>query len=109
MFDIPRQRMLIMRVNNFFNCIRVAAAEGDACQPRDEEHGVRSHQGWRKGQSREDEPERDGGQHGASHGAALRVVGTDGVDHVIEATAFPLEGSRGRLLGAVAMFWERDR
>ena len=41
--------------------------------------------------------------------AALRVVGTDGVDHVIEATAFPLEGSRGRLLGAVAMFWERDR
>lgn len=40
--------------------------------------------------------------------AALRVTGTDGTDHVIEATAFPLEGSRGRLLGAVAMFWERD-
>jgi len=40
--------------------------------------------------------------------ATLQVTGTDGVDHTIEATAFPLEGSRGRLLGAVAMFWERD-
>ena len=40
--------------------------------------------------------------------ASLRVTGTDGVDHTIEATAFPLEGSRGRLLGAVAMFWEQD-
>ena len=39
---------------------------------------------------------------------ALLVTGSDGVDHTIEATAFPLEGSRGRLLGAVAMFWERD-
>ena len=26
----------------------------------------------------------------------------------IEVTAVPLEGGRGRLLGAVAMFWERD-
>ena len=39
---------------------------------------------------------------------ALRVTGTDGVDRLIEATAFPLEGSRGRLIGAVAMFWEQD-
>jgi PAS domain S-box-containing protein len=42
-----------------------------------------------------------------AHGA-LRVTGSDGVDRVIEVTAFPLEGSRGRLIGAVAMFWERD-
>jgi hypothetical protein len=42
-----------------------------------------------------------------AHGA-LRILGSDGVDRTIEATAFPLEGGRGRLLGAVAMFWERD-
>jgi PAS domain S-box-containing protein len=40
--------------------------------------------------------------------AAMRILGSDGVDRTIEATAFPLEGGRGRLIGAVAMFWERD-
>ena len=40
--------------------------------------------------------------------SAMRILGSDGVDRTIEATAFPLEGGRGRLLGAVAMFWERD-
>lgn len=42
-----------------------------------------------------------------AHGA-LTITGRDGVDRHIEVTAFPLEGGRGRLLGAVAMFWERD-
>jgi PAS domain-containing protein len=41
-----------------------------------------------------------------AHGT-VRVTGGDGVDRTIEATAFPLEGGRGRLIGAVAMFWER--
>ena len=41
------------------------------------------------------------------HGA-LRVTDSDGVDRLIEATAFPLEGSLGRLIGAVAMCWEQD-
>ena len=41
--------------------------------------------------------------------APLMIDGTDGVERTIEVTAFPLEGGRGRLLGAVAMFWERRR
>ena len=36
----------------------------------------------------------------------LHITGNDGVDRAIEVTAFPLEGGRGRLIGAVAMFWE---
>jgi PAS domain-containing protein len=42
-----------------------------------------------------------------AHGT-LRITGSDGVERTIEVTAFPLEGGRARLLGAVAMFWERD-
>ncbi|HET7676552.1 MAG TPA: PAS domain-containing protein [Candidatus Limnocylindrales bacterium] len=38
----------------------------------------------------------------------LRIVGLDGIGRTIEVTAFPLEGSGGRQLGAVAMFWESD-
>jgi PAS domain S-box-containing protein len=40
-----------------------------------------------------------------AHGP-IRITGSDGVERVIEVTAFPLEGGRGRLIGAVAMFWE---
>lgn len=40
-----------------------------------------------------------------AHGP-LVITGADGVDRTIEITAFPLEGGRGRLIGAVAMFWE---
>jgi PAS domain S-box-containing protein len=40
-----------------------------------------------------------------AHGP-LRITGTDGTERTIEITAFPLEGGRGRLIGAVAMFWE---
>ncbi len=40
-----------------------------------------------------------------AHGP-LRITGSDGTDRTIEITAFPLEGGRGRLIGAVAMFWE---
>lgn len=36
----------------------------------------------------------------------LVITGNDGVDRTLEVTAFPLEGGRGRLIGAVAMFWE---
>jgi PAS domain-containing protein len=43
-----------------------------------------------------------------AHGP-LQITGSDGVDRTIEITAFPLEGGRGRLIGAVAMFWETDR
>jgi PAS domain-containing protein len=39
----------------------------------------------------------------------LVVTGADGVDHVLEVTAFPLDGGRGRLIGAAAMFWEAGR
>jgi PAS domain-containing protein len=42
-----------------------------------------------------------------AHGP-LKITGSDGVDRTIEITAFPLEGGRGRLIGAVAMFWEVD-
>lgn len=38
----------------------------------------------------------------------IHITGSDGVDREIEVTAFPLEGGRGRLIGAVAMFWEPD-
>jgi PAS domain S-box-containing protein len=41
-----------------------------------------------------------------AHGPLL-ITGRDGREHAIEVTAFPLEGGRGRILGAVAMFWER--
>lgn len=37
---------------------------------------------------------------------ALMITGNDGVDRSLAVTAFPLEGGRGRLIGAVAMFWE---
>ena len=40
-----------------------------------------------------------------AHGP-LRIRGADGAERTIEITAFPLEGSHGRLIGAVAMFWE---
>ena len=39
----------------------------------------------------------------------LNITGIDGVDRSIEVTAFPLEGGRGRLIGAVAMFWEQGQ
>jgi PAS domain-containing protein len=42
-----------------------------------------------------------------AHGP-LQITGTDGVERTIEITAFPLEGGRGRLIGAVAMFWETE-
>ena len=42
-----------------------------------------------------------------AHGT-ISLTGIDGVDRTIEVTAFPLEGGGGRLLGAVAMFWERE-
>ena len=41
-----------------------------------------------------------------AHGP-LVITGRDGRERTIEITAFPLEGGRGRLLGGVAMFWER--
>jgi len=41
-----------------------------------------------------------------AHGP-LVITGRDGREHMIEITAFPLEGGRGRLIGGVAMFWER--
>ena len=37
----------------------------------------------------------------------LQITGNDGVERTIEVTAFTLEGGRGRLIGAVAMFWEQ--
>jgi len=42
-----------------------------------------------------------------AHGP-LQITGSDGTERTIEITAFPLEGGRGRLIGAVAMFWETD-
>lgn len=38
----------------------------------------------------------------------FRIRGLDGVWRRIEVTAFPIEGQRGRHLGAVAFFWEAD-
>jgi PAS domain-containing protein len=43
-----------------------------------------------------------------AHGPLL-IHGADGVERTIAVTAFPLEGGRGRLIGAVAMFWETDQ
>jgi hypothetical protein len=40
-----------------------------------------------------------------AHGPIV-ITGADGVDRSLEVTAFPLEAGRGRLIGAVAMFWE---
>lgn len=34
------------------------------------------------------------------------IHGTDGVARGIEGTAFPIVGQQGRVLGAMAMFWE---
>jgi PAS domain-containing protein len=42
-----------------------------------------------------------------AHGT-IRVTGADGFERTLEVTAFPLEGGRARLIGAVAMFWERE-
>jgi PAS domain-containing protein len=36
----------------------------------------------------------------------LRIVGRDGILRSLVVTALPLEGSRGQLLGGIAMFWE---
>ena len=36
----------------------------------------------------------------------MRIVGRDGVLRSLVVTALPLEGSRGQLLGGLAMFWE---
>jgi PAS domain-containing protein len=38
---------------------------------------------------------------------SIQITGSDGVDRTLAVTAFPLEGGRGRLIGAVAMFWEQ--
>ncbi len=37
---------------------------------------------------------------------AMQIRGLDGVERRIAVTAFPLEGQGGRVLGAVAIFWE---
>lgn len=36
----------------------------------------------------------------------VRFQSLDGVDHLIEVTAIPLEGHGGRHIGAVAIFWD---
>jgi PAS domain-containing protein len=36
----------------------------------------------------------------------LKYESLDGVERLVEITAFPLEGQGGRQLGAVAIFWE---
>jgi PAS domain-containing protein len=36
----------------------------------------------------------------------LRILGRDGILRSLVVTALPLEGSRGQLLGGLAMFWE---
>jgi PAS domain-containing protein len=38
----------------------------------------------------------------------LRFRSLDGVEHVVQTTAFPLEGHGGRHIGAVAIFWDKD-
>ena len=38
---------------------------------------------------------------------AMVIVGDDGGRREIEVTAFPLLGTAGRVVGAVAVFWER--
>jgi PAS domain-containing protein len=37
------------------------------------------------------------------------VRGLDGVERLVEVTAFPLLGGGGHLIGGVAMFWERHK
>lgn len=44
-------------------------------------------------------------KHRAVH-RTCQIRGLDGIFRDIEVTAFPLEGQEGRLLGAVAIFWE---
>ena len=36
----------------------------------------------------------------------LRILGRDGIPRSLVVTALPLEGSRGQLLGGLAMFWQ---
>ena len=45
---------------------------------------------------------------GTEHHRNLAIVGLDGRERRIAATALPLLGPAGRLLGAVAMFWPSD-
>jgi PAS domain-containing protein len=40
--------------------------------------------------------------------STLQITGLDGVLRPIEATALPLHGQQGRLLGAIAIFWPHD-
>ena len=47
------------------------------------------------------------GERRPSHAHRLMLRRTDRVRLQIEITAFPLIGQEGKLLGAVAMFWER--
>lgn len=44
-------------------------------------------------------------EHRPAH-RSIRIRGLDAVWKIIEVTAFPVEGERGRHLGAVAIFWE---
>jgi hypothetical protein len=46
---------------------------------------------------------------GAHAHRPLRIQGGDGVDRDIEVTAFPLFAHPDRLVGGVAVFWERSR
>lgn len=39
----------------------------------------------------------------------LRFHSLDGVDHIVDVTAFPLEGHGGRHVGAVAIFWDKGQ
>jgi PAS domain-containing protein len=39
----------------------------------------------------------------------VRFRGLDGVDHAVQATAFPIEGHGGRHLGGVVFFWEDQK
>jgi PAS domain-containing protein len=39
----------------------------------------------------------------------VRFRGLDGVEHMVEATAFPIEGHGSRHLGAFVFFWENHR
>jgi PAS domain-containing protein len=39
----------------------------------------------------------------------LRFRSLDGSDHIVEVTAFPLEGHGGRHVGAVAIFWDNHQ
>ena len=39
----------------------------------------------------------------------VEIVGADGITRTIEVTAFPIVPPSGEVLGAVAMFWERER